>query len=156
MSTRRPRTLDVAVAFRTGLGNIGAAFFIDVARYALAAQKVRDAAISITLLSDQEIHTLNREWLRHDYPTDIITFPLESDPLEADIVISADAARRQSREYRIHVRTELARLVIHGILHLTGYDDATEAQRDLMKRREDELLRHCPGVPEIYPDVELT
>jgi probable rRNA maturation factor len=156
MATHKPRTLDVAVTFRAGLGSIGTAFFVDAARFALAAQKVREASISVTLLSDEEIHGLNRDWLKHDYPTDVITFPLESDPLEADIVISIDTARRQSREYRVPFRSELARLIIHGILHLTGHDDASEAQRILMKQREDALLRRCPGVPANYPDVELT
>ncbi|MCZ7554947.1 MAG: rRNA maturation RNase YbeY [Bacteroidia bacterium] len=156
MATRNSRALDVAVTFRTRLGSIGTAFFVDAALFALAAQKVRNASISITLLSDREMHALNREWLQHDYPTDIITFPLESDPLEAEIVISLDTARRQSREYRVALRSELARLVLHGILHLTGFDDDTEEHRAVMKRREDLLLKQCPGVPGYSPDAELT
>ena len=91
-------------------------------------------------MSDEEIHHLNKHWLNHDYPTDIITFPLETDPLEAELVISADSARRQSGEYRVSMRNELARLVIHGILHLSGYDDTTEEARNLMKEREDHLI----------------
>lgn len=140
MATRSSRTHDVRVSFRARTGSIGAEYLKSAASFALQAEGVRHATISIAIVDDEEIHSLNRTWLRHDYPTDIITFPLEENPLEAELVISADTARRQGREYGVPLREELARLVIHGILHLTGYDDTSEAAKTRMKKQEDEQV----------------
>ncbi|MCB2203747.1 rRNA maturation RNase YbeY [bacterium] len=131
---------DIAVTFRAPLGSIGAQLFQDAIAHALRAARVSRAQISCAVVSDSEIHEINRQYLGHDYPTDIITFPLEERPLEAELVISSDTARRQAREYAVSLREECARLAIHGILHLTGYDDTSEAARKRMKRREDFLL----------------
>jgi len=139
-NTTHPPGLDVAVVFRAPLGSIGASLFQEAIRHALHAGRVHRAAISCAVVSDEEIHAMNREYLNHDFPTDIITFPLEETPLEAELVISADTARRQAKEYRVSVREECVRLAIHGILHLTGYDDTDEASQLAMKTREDLLV----------------
>ncbi|MDX9759794.1 MAG: rRNA maturation RNase YbeY [Bacteroidota bacterium] len=131
---------EVAVVFRTRCGNVGAAVFADAIRLVLAGERTPDALISCAIVSDEEIHALNRRFLRHDYPTDIITFPLEEEPLEAELVISADTARRQAREYGVTMRDECARLAIHGTLHLRGYDDRHESDRVVMKEREEFYL----------------
>ena len=141
--TKRPHhppKTEVAVAFRAPLGSIGAQLFQDAVRFALAAARVSEASISCAVVSDREIRRINRQYLQHDYATDIITFPLEERPLEAELVISADTARRQAAEYGVSMREECARLAIHGVLHLTGYDDTDEELRVKMKRREDRLL----------------
>jgi rRNA maturation RNase YbeY len=96
--------------------------------------------LSIVIMDDDGIREVNRTFLRHDYATDIITFPLEESPMEAELLIGAGVLRRQAKEYRVSVRSELARLIIHGVLHLTGFDDTDEASRTSMKAREDELL----------------
>lgn len=138
----RPRLrADIDVAFRAPLGSIGAQLFQDAIRFALRAEHAGEARISCALVSDAAIHEINRRFLRHDYATDIITFPFEDDPLEAELVISADTARRQARENGVSLREECARLAIHGILHLCGYDDRSDDDRVRMKRREDELTR---------------
>lgn len=133
-------TREIAVIFRARCGNLGAAVFADAIRLVLRGERIHDAIISCAIVSDQEIHALNRRFLRHDYPTDIITFPLEEQPLEAELVISADTARRQSREYGVTMREECARLAIHGTLHLCGYDDLRESDRIVMKEREEQYL----------------
>jgi probable rRNA maturation factor len=136
---RRPRH-DIAVAFRAPLGSIGAQLFQSAISLALRSRRVAEAVISCAVVDDEEIRVINRQYLGHDYPTDIITFPLEEKPLEAELVISADTARRQAREYGVTLREECARLAMHGILHLTGYDDGDEHSRRRMKRREDVLV----------------
>jgi probable rRNA maturation factor len=136
----RRQTLDIDVVFRAPLGSIGASLFQDAIRHALRAGHVRRATISCAVVSDVEIHRINREYLEHDYPTDIITFPLEEDPLEAELVISADTARKQAKDYRVSLREECVRLAIHGVLHLTGYDDRDDASYRAMKKREDFLV----------------
>ncbi len=132
---------DIAVAFRTHCGSIGAALFSDAIHFALRREKRAAEAISCAVVTDDEIHELNRRFLKHDYPTDIITFPLEDDPIEAELVISADTARRQAREYGVSMRNECIRLAIHGVLHLCGYDDRSDGDREAMKAREDFLVR---------------
>lgn len=145
MKTKKVRKMtpprhDIAVAFRAPLGSIGAQLFQDAVVHALRALRVTRAVISCAVVDDDEIHAINRQYLGHDYATDIITFPLETKPLEAELVISADTARRQARDYGVSVREECVRLAIHGILHLTGYDDTDETARRRMKRKEDALV----------------
>ncbi|PLX31812.1 MAG: rRNA maturation RNase YbeY [Ignavibacteria bacterium] len=138
---KRPPRHDIDVVFRAPLGSIGAQLFQKAITHALRSADISDAVISCAIVSDAEIRTINRQYLKHDFATDIITFPLEDDPLEAELVISAETARKQAREYDVSVREECVRLAIHGILHLSGYDDRTQKQRERMKSREDELLQ---------------
>ncbi|MFA6234487.1 MAG: rRNA maturation RNase YbeY [Bacteroidota bacterium] len=141
MSSRKLPTPEIAVAFRSPCGNIGGDLFVDAILLVLRREQRQAGMISCALVGDAEIHELNRRFLKHDYPTDIITFPLEADPIEAELVISAETARRQAKEYGVTMRDECARLAIHGVLHLCGYDDHTESERAAMKEREDFYLR---------------
>lgn len=134
-------TPEIAVTFRARCGSIGTEWFAGAIRLVLRGEGREAAIVSCAVVGDEEIHGLNRRFLRHDYPTDIITFPLEEDPLEAELVISIDTARRQAREYAVTLREECARLAIHGTLHLCGFDDGTETQRAVMKEREEWYLR---------------
>ncbi len=86
---------------------------------------------------------LNGTYLGHHDTTDVLTFPLHeaSDKeLVAEIYVNVDQARRQARTYGVTIRNELSRLVIHGVLHLVGYDDTTKPGKEKMKRREDHYL----------------
>lgn len=98
------------------------------------------AHIAVIFLDDDELLAMNREFLNHDYYTDVITFPLETDPLEGEIYISIDRAREQAAERGIGLYREVLRLAVHGTLHLLGYDDATPEQRREMSRLEDRFL----------------
>ncbi|MBR9977619.1 MAG: rRNA maturation RNase YbeY [Bacteroidetes bacterium] len=133
----------ITVSFQAPSGNIGHAVFEQAIRCVLRAEKRRASSISCVVVSDEEIHALNKRFLNHDYPTDIITFPLEDEPLEAELVISIDSARRQAQDYGVHMREECMRLAIHGMLHLCGYDDGGDTGTERMKAREDELLSQC-------------
>ncbi len=83
---------------------------------------------------------MNREFLQHDYYTDVITFPLEEKPLEGEIYISVDRAREQAAEHNVGVYHEVRRLAIHGTLHLLGHDDATTQEREEMRSLENHFL----------------
>ncbi|MBN1448535.1 MAG: rRNA maturation RNase YbeY [Bacteroidetes bacterium] len=133
--------IEVAIAFRAPLGSLGAQLFQEIIRFTLMAERIRKAVISCAIVTDAEIRMLNKRFLQHDYSTDVITFPLEESPLEAELVLSAETARRQAREYRVPLREECTRLAIHGMLHLCGYDDRAETDRARMREREDVLLR---------------
>jgi rRNA maturation RNase YbeY len=106
----------------------------------LKGEKIGSAQINVVLVSDQELLQMNRTHLRHDYLTDVITFPLEQSPLEGEIYISIDRAREQAAEYGVGLYDEVRRLAIHGALHLAGYDDGSSQQREQMRSLEDHYL----------------
>jgi rRNA maturation RNase YbeY len=106
----------------------------------LRGEKIRRWDITVVLVSDAELLRMNREFLQHDYFTDVITFPMESEPLEGEIYISVDRAREQAAQYGVGVYDEVCRLAIHGALHLAGHDDATPQERAAMSVLEDRYL----------------
>ncbi|GBD89086.1 endoribonuclease YbeY [bacterium BMS3Abin03] len=101
------------------------------------------SSLNINFISGEEIHKINKEFLKHDFTTDIITFNYSGNKLDFDgeIFISLDDAKFNSKKYKVNLRTELTRLVIHGILHLMGYNDLTKEERNLMKKEENNLLK---------------
>lgn len=108
-------------------------------RAALGAEGISSADIGFAFVDNRTIALLNRRFLDHDGPTDVITFPLGSEPIVAEIVVGAEVALAQSQARGHDVQAELALYVIHGLLHLCGYDDHRAADRATMRRRE----RHC-------------
>lgn len=106
----------------------------------LKGEKVRNAQVSIVMVSDASIHAMNRQYLQHDYPTDIITFPLEEESIDGELYISVETAQRQAVEYGVSLTNELLRLAAHGTLHLVGYDDTSDEQRAAMKILEDRYI----------------
>ena len=97
--------------------------------------------ISIIFCSDKYILDINRRYLGHDYFTDIITFDYcEGDRLSGDLFISVDSVRENSVEYGTEFKDELNRVIVHGILHLIGYDDHTEEDVKVMRSKEDYYL----------------
>ena len=83
--------------------------------------------LSIAFVTTRAIARLNRKYLGHAGPTDVISFAF-GDPLVGDIYISPDVARRNARELGISPREELTRLVVHGVLHATGHDHPADAR----------------------------
>ena len=97
--------------------------------------------ISIIFCSDNYILDVNQQYLQHDYFTDIITFDYcEGDKLSGDLFISVDSVRENSIEYGSEFSEELNRVIVHGILHLIGYDHMTEEDAEDMFRKQDEVL----------------
>lgn len=104
-------------------------------------------SLNVVYLGDDEIHEMNREYLDHDYPTDVITFTLESEgeSLEGEVYIGAETARRQAAEYGVSLSHEIMRLAVHGALHLMGMDDATPQEKQKMTQEEDRYLKMYYG-----------
>lgn len=97
--------------------------------------------ISIIFCSDNYILDMNQKYLRHDYFTDIITFDYcQGDVLSGDLFISVDSVRENAKNFGQEFQQELARVMVHGILHLIGYDDHTKAQQNQMRAKEDYYL----------------
>ena len=118
----------------------------DIARAVLRAEKVRRARLSIAFVDAPRIARLNRQHLGHRGATDIISFALSDDAaagLVGDIYIAPDIARRNAIEQGISARDELTRLVVHGVLHVVGYDHPEGAGRyaSPMWARQEQLVR---------------
>ncbi len=133
----------VEVSDRQGHLTVDANALTGLARRVLQAEGVHDATISLAIVDDTTIHALNRRHLGHDWPTDVITFGL-SEPddktLSAEIVLSAEMAVKTAREAGVEPSAELALYLVHGLLHLCGQDDLSDAATQAMRRREDEHL----------------
>ena len=113
-------------------------------------------SVSIAIVDDATIHQLNRQYLQHDYATDVLSFVLESDEsrgwLEGEVIASFDTARRAAAEYGWQASSELLLYVIHGTLHLTGMDDTDDRLRQQMRDAESRYLslaglEHPPEQP---------
>jgi probable rRNA maturation factor len=108
---------------------------------ALRAEQVSSAVISVTIVDNSSIHRLNREYLQHDYPTDVISFALTTGPtIEGEIIASAEMACQMAIECGWEAASELTLYVVHGLLHLCGYDDLTPEDQAIMREREREIL----------------
>lgn len=93
--------------------------------------------------SDEYLLEINKQYLDHDYFTDIITFDNseEDKELEGDIYISVDRVRDNAETFHTDFNSEMRRVLIHGLLHLVGYEDSSEALKTAMRAKEDEYLR---------------
>jgi probable rRNA maturation factor len=111
-------------------------------RKVLAEAGFERGEISIAVVDDQRMHELNRQYLQHDYPTDVLSFVLEEDDdsLEGEIIVSADYASREAARFGWETKDELLLYVIHGSLHLVGYDDQTPEAKREMRQAEQRFL----------------
>ena len=130
--------------------------------------------VSVLLTNNKEIRKLNRKFLKHDYATDVISFGVEGrggvpppgqgrgdlapTDLESvflgDIVVSVEMTKACSKELKIPFREELARYLVHGTLHLLGYEDGRKKDKMLMDRRQEEILRKFYGKKDILRKPE--
>ena len=102
-------------------------------------KKVGD--IAYIFCNDERILEVNREYLQHDYYTDIITFDYtEEDVISGDLFISLDTVLSNSEQLGVQYEHELYRVIIHGILHLCGINDKGEGEREIMEREENTAL----------------
>ena len=93
--------------------------------------------------SDEQLLEINRERLGHDFYTDIVTFPLDDcrEVISSEFCLSLDRIAENALAYRRTYESELHRVIIHGVLHLIGYDDLTEDDRKQMREKEEECLK---------------
>lgn len=98
--------------------------------------------VSIVCGDHDTVRQLNREYLDHDYNTDVLSFSLSDaeDVVEGEVYVDLDTASERHEEFGATFHEEVARYVVHGVLHLTGYDDATEPQKLHMRELEDVYL----------------
>ena len=115
---------------------------VNAVQRVLQLESISSDEIGIAIVADARIHELNVQYLGHDYPTDVLSFPLSANdqPLQGDIAVSLDTARAQAARYGWTVQDELLLYVVHGVLHLVGYDDQDQPSAVRMQARQRELL----------------
>ena len=100
--------------------------------------------LNIIFCSDEFLLNINREYLQHDYLTDIITFEISNDDngITAEIYISIESVKKNASDYQSTMKNELHRVIFHGVLHLCGYKDKTKKDIVLMRSKEDNYLNY--------------
>jgi len=112
----------------------------------LRKESARALSLSVVFVGSRFIRRLNRRFLNHDEVTDVIAFPFHDGlGVDGEVYVNLDRAKSQARAYRIGFGEEARRLLIHGMLHLLGYSDATARQKARMREREDDLLTKVPS-----------
>ena len=110
----------------------------------IAGEEASLRSCSVVLADHELVLRLNREHLEHDYHTDVLSFPLndpeEEKVVDGEIYVDLDTAAERHEEFGVSFEEEVQRYVIHGLLHLLGYEDASEAERATMRQLEDRYL----------------
>lgn len=102
---------------------------------------MKQGTLDLVFTGDSKVYEINSEFLGHDYYTDIITFNYNNGKsVNGEIYISTDRVRENAEKFNVPFRTELKRVVFHGILHLCGYDDRTAEQKAKMREMEEMYL----------------
>ena len=178
--SRRPtyNTAEIATRYLIDIDDEQKALKVDhkrlaeIARELLAAEKCVSATISIAIVDNETIHELNQRYLQHDYATDVLSFLLECElepealpipksaprgagkRIEGDIIVSAEMAKELATKYRWQPLDELTLYVVHGLLHLCGYDDLSAKELKVMWQREQEVLKAWNLTPH-YADERI-
>jgi len=184
----------IEITNQQNLLDIDEALIRNVVTKTLEIEEVAAAEISVAIIDDPAIHTLNKQHLQHDYPTDVLSFlfndefeesppPLppgegqlpsrrrrkqgegqtqvereapESTPprghnkrIDGEIIVSAETALNTAADFDIPPHAELLLYVVHGLLHLAGYDDIDDDERLLMRSREAAILKLCELSPRV-------
>jgi rRNA maturation RNase YbeY len=99
-------------------------------------------SFSISFINSKALLKINRDYLGHDYETDVITFNYSKQKknIDGEILISFEQARKNAKKYKVTCNEELKRLVIHGLLHLLHFDDKNEESKKIMRKEEKKLI----------------
>jgi len=110
----------------------------------LGDHQIMSGKVNVVLVNSETIQQYNRDFLQHDYPTDVISFPIEDRRgegyLEGEVLVCTEIAQCRAAEFGWTAEEELLLYVVHGLLHLTGYDDTTPEQRAAMQEKERSYL----------------
>ena len=145
--------MDIALRFDYGEDKLADLPFEELIAFVLASRKLPQAtSVSVTFVSNERIHELNRDYRGIDKPTDVLSFECDNIPFEGeaidqneeyelgDVIIATDVAIAQTAEFGTTLEEEVSLLITHGLLHLCGYDHIEEAEALEMEALEDELL----------------
>ena len=136
---------------------IDEALLQEAACHLLQSEKVSQAEISLAIFDNPTVRELNQQYLAHDYDTDVLSFLLDCEAdltqqipeirgagkrIEGEVIVSAEMAVSLAEKYQWSAEHELLLYVVHGLLHLCGYDDLSEDELQLMRAREQQIFDH--------------
>lgn len=108
----------------------------------VASESKKTGDINIIFCSDEYLLEVNKQYLEHDYYTDIITFNYNTDKINGDLFISLDRVADNANQNNVPRETELLRVIIHGVLHLLGYNDKTPKEEKEIRAKEDSCIKN--------------
>ncbi len=148
--------IEIELSDRQSTHRFDADRLVSAARFVVAEEGIARATVSIAVVDDDTIHDLNRRYLQHDYTTDVLSFVFERSPdqLNGEVIVSADTAASAASEYGWSIEEELLLYVIHGTLHLVGYDDRANESQSEMRNRERHYLGHFDLVPRYEEEAD--
>lgn len=126
---------------------VDAALLHRLLHYVFEAEGRVPAEVTVVLTDHATVLDLNRSYLRHDYHTDVLSFPLHDAPeapVEGEVYVDLDTAAERHTEFGASFEEEVRRYAVHGVLHLLGYDDASPAEQAAMRVLEDRYLAAIP------------
>ena len=114
---------------------------VQLINLSLEATKYNQVKINIIFCDNDKLNSFKQEYFNDDVLTDIVTFPIKNDnKLEAEIYISIEMAKINANEFNVTLNNELSRLIVHGVLHLIGFNDDTEDSKKIMFLKQDEII----------------
>ena|SRR3989338_1953188 len=131
----------IDVSFDRAVAGFSAGRVRNVIGAVLKKEKAVKDRLGVRITDDRVIRRINKKFLDHDWATDVISFGFDEPDFLGDVAVSAETARRMARELKIPFAQELARYLVHGALHLLGYDDKAPAKRKKMHRRQEAILK---------------
>lgn len=160
---------DIEISNEQDQLELSADWLREIVQQTLTQEQVQAASISIAVVDNATIWRLNKRHLQHDYPTDVLSFLLDSDPeqpcssglrgagrrLEGEVIVSAEMAMQMAAQYHWRGADELCLYLVHGLLHLCGYDDLSAAEQLIMRQRERDVLRCWNLIPH-YAEETIT
>ncbi len=135
--------MEIEVSFQTNKADVSEEWIRSLLNKVLVEEGCKGkGTISVVLVDNNYIKALNSRFLDRDCPTDVLSFILgnRDEEVWGEIYVSDDMAREQSEQYNVEYKEELSRLLIHGLLHLMGYDDSDRESREYMMQKEDYYL----------------
>ena len=108
---------------------------------AVVGKKYENSEVSVILTNDKEIQEINKEYRNIDKPTNVLSFELGDDILLGDIYISVDTVQREAKVENITVVDHTAHMLVHGVLHLLGYDHIKDDEAEIMEEKETKILK---------------
>ena len=142
--------MNVVIANRQRTEKINARRLKQIVEELFAELEITEAELGIHLVGTKKMAQVNRQFLQHEGSTDVITFdhsspnsqlPTPNSQIHGELFICVDDAVAQAKEFKTHWQTEVVRYLVHGVLHLLGYDDLQPDLRREMKREENRLVR---------------
>ncbi len=129
--------------FKTEHSDFDLNYFQSVVSHLIKEENKEEGDLTLIFCSDEYLLEINNKHLNHDYYTDIITFDYsQKKNISGDLFISIDRVKENAKEFSVPFLNELSRVVVHGVLHLCGYNDKTEEEKKQMRKLENKYLKN--------------